>query len=88
MPRLIQPANDAAVFLLDGLTASWVRDGNVLADLLSAGIVPASGATTVTRRTLSAFVLVGPAPTPEAYVGATQPGRTVAADFAGHRPNG
>lgn len=87
MPRLIQPANDAAVFLLDGLTASWVADGHVLAALQAAGIVP-SGITTVDRVALRAFVLAGEAPTTSAYAGApaSSPGRTKATDFAAWRP--
>ncbi len=87
MPRLIQPANDPAVFLLDGLQCSWVRDANVLADLLSAGIVPATKAARVTRRSLSAFVLVGPAPAYTTHP-PSEPERTKPTDFAGHRPNG
>lgn len=88
MPRLIQPADDAAVFLLDGLTCTWVSSGDVLADLVWAGIVPPTGPLRVTRRSLSAFVLAGPAPSDAAYAGAASPGRTVATDFAGHRPGG
>ena len=82
-----QPADDPAVFLLDGLQCSWVRDANVLADLLSAGIVPATKAARVTRRSLSAFVLVGPAPAYTTHP-PSEPERTKPTDFAGHRPNG
>lgn len=82
MPRLIQPTHDAAVFLLDGLVATWVRDGNVLAALAP---LVSPGVTTVDRLALHALELHGPAP---AY-GVTppdQPERTVASDFAVWRP--
>ena len=82
MPRLIQPANDPAVFIADGLTVTWVADGNVLTAL--APLVPA-GVTVVDRLALKAMVLRGPAPVYGTHP-ANQPGRTRTGDFAAHLP--
>ena len=83
MPRLIQPFDDSAVMLLDGLTCTWVADGNVAASLFEAGIVP-DAVTVVKRNALKAFELVG---SPPQYPAGRiyRPGRTVLADFASHR---
>lgn len=87
--RLIQPFNDIAVLIEDGLECTWAQDGNVVAALIKAGIVQPE-VTVVDRIGLKGLVLVGPAPTDAAYAGAPpdRPGRTKATDFAGHRPNG
>lgn len=83
MLRLIQPTTDAAIFLLDGLICTWVQNGNVYNALSS--LVAPGGAVQLDRLALKALELHGPAPI---YSGtpANQPGRTVPADFAVHRP--
>ena len=82
--KLIQPENDAAVFLVAGIDATWASDGSVVAALTAAGLV-SPGIVSVQRKALDALILNGPVP----VYGATppnQPARTTAADFATHRP--
>lgn len=83
--RLIQPFDDIAVLIQDGLSCTWAQDGNVAAALVAAKLVPAE-VTVIERIGLKGLVLVGPAPTEAAYAGAKRPGRTVSTDFAAHRP--
>lgn len=84
MPRLITPTDDSAVLLLDGLTVTWVADGEVVNSLLFCGIVPA-GVTEVPRNTLKAFELVGSVPQYPGPASSYKAGRTVVGDFASHR---
>ena len=81
MTELIQPTNDAAIFLRDGLVCSWVADGNVLSALLAAGIVGPAGARPVSRLALKALELHGPAPV-YGVTPSNQPERTKTTDFA------
>lgn len=83
MPRLIQPAEDPAIFLADGLTVTWVPDGNVLVALQP--LVASMTITKVNRIALKALVLRGPVPVYGTHP-STQPGRTRSGDFAAHQP--
>lgn len=85
--RLIQPFGDVAVLIQADLECTWASNGNVVAALVAAGLVPAE-VTVVDRIGLKGLVLVGPAPTDAAYVGARpdRPGRTKPSDFAAWRP--
>jgi N-acetylmuramoyl-L-alanine amidase len=79
--RQFQPDDgDLAVFAVSGLSATWVRDGETRDALafLGAGLP-----VRVPRSVLSALVLDGPLP--KYAAGEARP-KTVAADFAAHRP--
>lgn len=80
MMKLIQPVNDTTVLRLglDG-TCVWVKDGNVLADLIAQGLVDPT-IVEVSRRSLSAWELHGPEPIPNPTP--ARPDKTVGADFA------
>jgi hypothetical protein len=63
MRERIQVPGDAAVFLLDGITCTWVADTNVSMALEVAGLMPpATGVKLVDRAGLKAFELRGPLP--------------------------
>jgi hypothetical protein len=63
MRERIQVPGDAAVFLLDGITCTWVADTAVSDALISAGLMPPAGNTTMVQRAaLKAFELRGPLP--------------------------
>ena len=63
MRERIQVPGDAAVFLLDGITCTWVSDTNVSTALEQAGLMPpATNVKLVDRAGLKAFELRGPLP--------------------------
>jgi N-acetylmuramoyl-L-alanine amidase len=78
--RQFQPEGDPAVFAVSGLSATWVKD-EATRDALA--FLGAGAPIVVPRRVLSALVLDGPLPVYDA--GDTR-AKTVAADFAAHRP--
>ena len=84
----IRVNDDIAELLLDGSEVTWIPDGNVAAALAAVPGVVTPGVVVVGRLFLKALILNGGAPTTAAYAtaDAAHPGRTVAGDFASHRP--
>jgi hypothetical protein len=79
--RQFQPDDgDPAVFAVSGLSATWVQN-EATRDALA--FLGAGAPIVVPRRVLSALVLDGPLPD---YAGINAAAKTVAADFAAHRP--
>jgi len=79
MPRFIQPADgDTAVFITDGLTATWVPNSQILSHAVADAFTVDGTRHPVHRDTLKLLRLWGPAPTYAA--GYTGP-RSTAADF-------
>lgn len=78
--RFVQLKDDAAVYIISGLTARWVRNGAELVDLADRFGISATPNTISDRSALKAYTLLGHQPQ---YPGHASTVTTSAADFAG-----
>jgi hypothetical protein len=80
MPKLVRVQDDAAVFIVTGVHATYAHSQAAIDSLADAGIVDRR-ITLVSRVALRPLVLVGPEPT-YVHTPPNLPGRTTARDFA------